>query len=102
MYCFSGAVCNNAEIVGDQLLGQPTEGAILAAAIKVSMIFLNRHDYGYWVSGLVIFVTDRYLYMNFLHFSMVCTMPEISTKDWKKCLSVLKLRKCQSKSGIKK
>ncbi|XP_037802203.1 calcium-transporting ATPase type 2C member 1-like isoform X2 [Penaeus monodon] len=30
----TGAVCNNAEIVGDQLLGQPTEGAILAAAIK--------------------------------------------------------------------
>ncbi|XP_037802044.1 calcium-transporting ATPase type 2C member 1-like [Penaeus monodon] len=64
---FRSAVCNNAEIVGDQLLGQPTEGAIL-------LLLLN----------------------------MVCTMPEISTKDWKKCLSVLKPRKCQSKSGIKK
>ncbi|KAK4291732.1 hypothetical protein Pmani_035458 [Petrolisthes manimaculis] len=30
----SGAVCNNAQIVGGNLLGQPTEGAILAAAIK--------------------------------------------------------------------
>lgn len=30
-----GAVCNNAQIVGGQLLGQPTDGAILAAAIKV-------------------------------------------------------------------
>ncbi|XP_063888439.1 calcium-transporting ATPase type 2C member 1-like isoform X2 [Scylla paramamosain] len=30
----TGAVCNNAQIVGGQLLGQPTDGAILAAAIK--------------------------------------------------------------------
>lgn len=30
----TGAVCNNAQIIGGQLLGQPTEGAILAAAIK--------------------------------------------------------------------
>ena len=30
-----GAVCNNAEIVNAQLRGQPTEGALLAAAMKV-------------------------------------------------------------------
>ena len=34
---FSGAVCNNAQIVGGHLLGQPTEGAILVAAIKASI-----------------------------------------------------------------
>ena len=34
----AGAVCNNAQIVGGQLLGQPTDGAILAAAIKVTTL----------------------------------------------------------------
>ncbi|XP_071541009.1 calcium-transporting ATPase type 2C member 1 isoform X4 [Panulirus ornatus] len=34
----TGAVCNNAQIVGSQLLGQPTEGAILAAAAKTGEI----------------------------------------------------------------
>ncbi|KAG1714071.1 Calcium-transporting ATPase type 2C member 1 [Nymphon striatum] len=33
----SGVLCNNAEIVGDQLRGQPTEGALLAAAHKASL-----------------------------------------------------------------
>lgn len=32
----AGAVCNNAIIMSDTLLGQPTEGALLAAAMKVS------------------------------------------------------------------
>lgn len=32
-----GAVCNNAIIQNDQLLGQPTEGALLAAAMKNGM-----------------------------------------------------------------
>ena len=30
-----GSVCNNAEIVNSQLRGQPTEGALLAVALKV-------------------------------------------------------------------
>ena len=37
---FAGLVCNNAQIVAGQLLGQPTEGALLVAALKVS--FLHR------------------------------------------------------------
>ncbi|XP_046396108.1 calcium-transporting ATPase type 2C member 1 isoform X1 [Ischnura elegans] len=32
-----GCVCNNAHITGDTLLGQPTEGALLAAAMKHGM-----------------------------------------------------------------
>ncbi|KAG8232981.1 hypothetical protein J437_LFUL012628 [Ladona fulva] len=32
-----GVVCNNAHISGDTLLGQPTEGALLAAAMKHGM-----------------------------------------------------------------
>ncbi|XP_042226858.1 calcium-transporting ATPase type 2C member 1-like isoform X2 [Homarus americanus] len=40
----TGAVCNNAQIVGGQLLGQPTEGAILAAALKHG-IFNARDKY---------------------------------------------------------
>ena len=35
----TGAVCNNAQVVGGYLLGQPTEGAIVVAAHKVRMIF---------------------------------------------------------------
>ena len=31
-----GAVCNNAEIINGQLRGQPTEGALLAVALKVT------------------------------------------------------------------
>lgn len=35
--CFQVAVvCNNAVITNDKLLGQPTEGALLFAAMKVS------------------------------------------------------------------
>lgn len=30
-----GVVCNNATINGDALQGQPTEGALLAVAMKV-------------------------------------------------------------------
>lgn len=30
-----GSACNNAEIVNSQLRGQPTEGALLAVALKV-------------------------------------------------------------------
>lgn len=30
-------VCNNAVITDDKLLGQPTEGALLFAAMKVSI-----------------------------------------------------------------
>lgn len=33
----AGAVCNNAVIMSDTLLGQPTEGALLAAAMKCGM-----------------------------------------------------------------
>lgn len=33
----AGAVCNNAIIMSDNLLGQPTEGALLAAAMKCGM-----------------------------------------------------------------
>jgi hypothetical protein len=36
-----GAVCNNAEIVNSQLRGQPTEGALLSLALKVSFIISN-------------------------------------------------------------
>jgi len=31
-------VCNNAVIHGDTLLGQPTEGALLAAGMKVGTV----------------------------------------------------------------
>lgn len=34
-----GAVCNNAEIINNQLRGQPTEGALLAVAMKVNQRF---------------------------------------------------------------
>lgn len=33
----AGCVCNNADIVNDQLRGQPTEGALIAAARKLEM-----------------------------------------------------------------
>ncbi|XP_035232052.1 calcium-transporting ATPase type 2C member 2-like, partial [Stegodyphus dumicola] len=33
----AGCVCNNADIVNDQLRGQPTEGALIAAARKLDM-----------------------------------------------------------------
>jgi magnesium-transporting ATPase (P-type) len=36
-----GCVCNNAVINGDTLLGQPTEGALLAAGMKVLSVLLN-------------------------------------------------------------
>lgn len=42
VWVIAGAVCNNAQIVGGNLLGQPTEGAILAAAIKVSVLLTYR------------------------------------------------------------
>jgi hypothetical protein len=35
-----GAVCNNAEIVSSQLRGQPTDGALLAVAMKVTMMII--------------------------------------------------------------
>ncbi|GFY72533.1 calcium-transporting ATPase type 2C member 1 [Trichonephila inaurata madagascariensis] len=34
----AGCVCNNADIVNDQLRGQPTEGALIAAAKKMEML----------------------------------------------------------------
>ncbi|GIY23237.1 calcium-transporting ATPase type 2C member 1 [Caerostris extrusa] len=34
----AGCVCNNADIVGDQLRGQPTEGALITAARKLQII----------------------------------------------------------------
>ncbi|CAF0839383.1 unnamed protein product [Rotaria sordida] len=36
-----GAVCNNAEIVNFQLRGQPTEGALLAVALKINLSHLR-------------------------------------------------------------
>lgn len=36
-----GCVCNNAVITGDTLLGQPTEGALLAVAMKHGMYNIN-------------------------------------------------------------
>ena len=33
-----GCICNDAEICDDTLHGQPTEGALLACALKVSFI----------------------------------------------------------------
>lgn len=36
-----GCICNDAEIHEDQLHGQPTEGAILACALKVSYCLYN-------------------------------------------------------------
>ena len=38
-----GVVCNNAIIDNETLLGQPTEGALLAAAMKVSLRFSFSH-----------------------------------------------------------
>lgn len=40
----AGAVCNNAVLNGDCLLGQPTEGALLAAAMKHG-IYAARDQY---------------------------------------------------------
>jgi hypothetical protein len=37
-----GAVCNNAEIINSQLRGQPTEGALIAVAMKVSDIISRK------------------------------------------------------------
>lgn len=34
-----GVICNNATINGDTLQGQPTEGALLAVAMKVFNTF---------------------------------------------------------------
>ncbi|XP_055950563.1 calcium-transporting ATPase type 2C member 1-like isoform X2 [Argiope bruennichi] len=34
----AGCVCNNADIVGDQLRGQPTEGALITVARKLEMV----------------------------------------------------------------
>lgn len=36
-----GCICNDAEIHEDQLHGQPTEGAILACALKVSNCLMS-------------------------------------------------------------
>lgn len=36
-----GAVCNNAEIINNQLRGQPTEGALLSVAMKVNDWLVN-------------------------------------------------------------
>ncbi|CAF4879496.1 unnamed protein product, partial [Rotaria socialis] len=36
-----GAVCNNAEIINFQLRGQPTEGALLAVAMKMNLPHLR-------------------------------------------------------------
>lgn len=36
-----GVICNNATINGDTLQGQPTEGALLAVAMKVLFNVLN-------------------------------------------------------------
>ncbi|KAI5716296.1 hypothetical protein M8J76_004136 [Diaphorina citri] len=38
-----GCVCNNASIIGDSLLGQPTEGALLAAGMKFGLYAVNEH-----------------------------------------------------------
>lgn len=35
-----GCLCNNAKITNDTLLGQPTEGALLVAGMKVAFIIL--------------------------------------------------------------
>ncbi|CAF4462332.1 unnamed protein product, partial [Rotaria sp. Silwood2] len=40
-----GAVCNNAEIVNSQLRGQPTEGALLAIAMKMNIPHLREQFY---------------------------------------------------------
>jgi hypothetical protein len=39
-----GAVCNNAEIINSQLRGQPTEGALLAVAMKVIIVFKKQRN----------------------------------------------------------
>jgi len=36
-----GAVCNNAEIINNQLRGQPTEGALLSVAMKMNLLHLR-------------------------------------------------------------
>ncbi|CAF4414794.1 unnamed protein product, partial [Adineta steineri] len=36
-----GAVCNNAEIINSQLRGQPTEGALIAVAMKMNLPHLR-------------------------------------------------------------
>lgn len=48
-------LCNNAVINdGEKLLGQPTEGALLFAAMKVSILFLCRYLYHFFVLKLTI------------------------------------------------
>ena len=46
-----GAVCNNAHIVNGDLRGQPTEGALLAAAMKVRDWSLITGRGGYKTGG---------------------------------------------------
>jgi len=38
-----GCICNDAEITPDGLHGQPTEGALIAAALKVTNYFYSTH-----------------------------------------------------------
>jgi len=45
-----GVICNNATINGDTLQGQPTEGALLAVAMKVLkklnfLLFINLNSF---------------------------------------------------------
>ena len=54
-----GCVCNNAEITSDGLRGQPTEGALIAAARKVLIHYLS--TFSLFITVKVIWVHPCFL-----------------------------------------
>lgn len=62
-----GVVCNNATINGDTLQGQPTEGALLAVAMKV-----------YTKLNILLFIILYFLYTIF-NFRIECMVLMINT-----------------------
>jgi len=72
MYIFFmqvGVICNNATINGDTLQGQPTEGALLAVAMKV-----------FKKLNLLLFINLIYFVMNFhFEYRIECMVLVINT-----------------------
>ena len=54
-------MCNNADIVNDQLRGQPTEGALIAAARKVCIkkilwLTINNFELFFYVENILFLI----------------------------------------------
>lgn len=73
-----GCVCNNAVINGESLLGQPTEGAILAAGMKVSLYH-----------SLALMELIKIIFNNWIFFSTECMEYLINIFGFKNYLLVL-------------